>query len=70
MFLQMMSSQSVFALNEVSFEIKRGELCSIVGTSGSGKSTLLNMLAGLEPLSKGSIIVNHSPIVVLSEKTS
>lgn len=60
--------QPVFALNGVSFEIERGEFCSIVGTSGSGKSTLLNMLAGLEPPSKGRIIVNNLPIVGLSEK--
>ncbi|HHU52807.1 MAG TPA: ABC transporter ATP-binding protein [Clostridiaceae bacterium] len=60
--------QPVFALNGVSFEIERGEFCSIVGTSGSGKSTLLNLLAGLEPPSKGSIFVNNLPIVGLSEK--
>lgn len=47
----------VRALNGVSFSIKRGEFCAIVGTSGSGKSTLLNMLAGLEKPTKGEIII-------------
>lgn len=47
----------VKALNGVSFTIKRGEFCAIVGASGSGKSTLLNMLAGLEKPTKGEIII-------------
>ncbi len=47
----------VRALNGVSFTIKRGDFCSIVGTSGSGKSTLLNMLAGLEKPTKGEIVI-------------
>lgn len=47
----------VRALNGVSFTIKRGEFCAIVGTSGSGKSTLLNMLAGLEKPTKGEIVI-------------
>lgn len=47
----------VRALNGVDFEIRRGEFCAIVGTSGSGKSTLLNMLAGLEPPTKGEVII-------------
>ena len=51
----------------VSFEVERGEFCAIVGTSGSGKSTLLNMLAGLEPPSKGEIIIGDKVIVGLSE---
>ncbi len=47
----------VRALNGVDFEISKGEFCCIVGTSGSGKSTLLNMMAGLEPPTKGQIII-------------
>ena len=48
----------VRALNGVSFEIRKGEFCAIVGTSGSGKSTLLNMLAGLEKPTKGEIVIS------------
>lgn len=47
----------VRALNGVDFSIYKGEFCAIVGTSGSGKSTLLNMLAGLEPPTKGEIVI-------------
>lgn len=50
-------NSKVRALDGVSFTIKRGEFCAIVGTSGSGKSTLLNMLAGLEKPTRGQIVI-------------
>ncbi len=52
-----LGEERVRALNGVDFTINKGEFCSIVGTSGSGKSTLLNMLAGLEPPTRGEIII-------------
>ena len=52
-----LGEERVRALNGVSFRIRGGQFCSIVGTSGSGKSTLLNMLAGLEPPTKGEIVL-------------
>ena len=59
--------QKVRALNGVSFQIKRGDFCSIVGTSGSGKSTLLNMLAGLEHPSRGEIVIAGQHIERMKE---
>ncbi len=64
----LVGKQPIFALDSVSFEVAKGEFCSIVGTSGSGKSTLLNLLAGLEPPSKGEIIINNQNITKFKEK--
>lgn len=41
-------------INDLSFDIKKGEKVALVGLSGSGKSTLINILLGLYPVSKGS----------------
>jgi putative ABC transport system ATP-binding protein len=45
----------VTALNDVSLDIPRGELVSLVGPSGSGKSTMLNLIGGLDRPSSGTI---------------
>jgi ABC-2 type transport system ATP-binding protein len=47
-------------LNNISFEIKKGEFFGIVGRNGSGKSTLLKLLAGIYVPDKGLIQVNGS----------
>jgi NitT/TauT family transport system ATP-binding protein len=48
----------VLAVDHVSFDARPGEFISIVGPSGCGKSTLLRLVAGLIPLSDGTISVN------------
>lgn len=60
--------EKVTALDDINIEIKKGEICCILGVSGSGKSTLLNMLAGLEKPTKGDIIINGYKINTASEK--
>lgn len=46
------------ALNNVSFEVKKGETIGIIGRNGSGKSTLLQMICGTLNPSQGSIQIN------------
>ncbi|MNB74944.1 Glutathione import ATP-binding protein GsiA [compost metagenome] len=56
------------AINEVSFQLERGESLGLVGESGCGKSTLARCLLRLEPVSSGSIIFKGQPVQRLTEK--
>ena len=47
-----------WALQDVSFEVKKGESLGIVGKNGAGKSTLLKLLAGVSPPTRGSIEIH------------
>jgi NitT/TauT family transport system ATP-binding protein len=55
-------SGEVTALKGLEFEIRDGEFVSVVGRSGCGKSTLLKVLAGLLPLTAGSVALNGKPL--------
>src|SRR6187402_1369441 len=58
-------AQSFTALNALSMTVKRGEFIALLGPSGCGKSTALNCLAGLLPLTDGSIWLDDTRIDVL-----
>lgn len=49
-------------LNDVSFEIHRGEKISIVGLNGAGKTTIIKLLCGFYTANAGQILINDKPI--------
>lgn len=55
------------ALEDISFQVRRGEAFGLVGTNGSGKSTMLKIIAGVLEPSKGSVTVRGSiaPLIEL-----
>jgi len=50
--------RAIPAIQEVSFDVKRGEMSGIVGLNGAGKSTLIKMLTGVTTPTSGELMVN------------
>jgi len=61
------TKESFTALNDISFEIKKGETVGIIGPNGSGKSTILKLIAGVMWSTTGKVSVhgNISPLIEL-----
>lgn len=59
---------SVQALDDVSFEVEKGEIFGIIGLSGAGKSTLIRCLNLLEKPSSGTVIIDGDNLQELSEQ--
>ncbi len=58
----------VHALNNISFDIEKGDIFGLIGSSGAGKSTLLRMINALETPTFGRVLVNNTDINSLSAK--
>ena len=56
-FTDPMSGGKVEALKNIQFDLKEGEILTVLGPSGCGKTTTLRMIAGLEAVSSGSIVI-------------
>ncbi len=56
----------VFAVDEVTLDVQKGEIFALLGSSGCGKSTLLRMLAGFEMPTSGQILLAGQDIVGLA----
>ena len=57
---------TITPLNGVDLQIHAGDFISLMGASGSGKSTLLNMIAGIDDVTSGQILVEGADITKLS----
>lgn len=62
-----MGDEKVYALDNVSLEIKKGEFIAIIGASGSGKSTLLHVLGTLDRPTSGEVFWNKKKLSSLPD---
>jgi ribose transport system ATP-binding protein len=60
----------VYVLKDINFDIKKGEVHSLVGENGAGKSTFIKILSGLYLPSKGVTYLNGSPVSFTNVKQS
>ncbi|MBS7829330.1 ABC transporter ATP-binding protein [Wohlfahrtiimonas chitiniclastica] len=61
------ATEPLTILQDITFRVQQGESLAIVGSSGSGKSTLLGLLAGLDTVSTGSIMLAGFELQTLNE---
>lgn len=59
---------SLTVVNNVSIEVGKSEIVSIVGPSGAGKSTLLHLLGGLDKPDSGSVLIDNTDMLKLPAK--
>ncbi|MDR4505179.1 MAG: ABC transporter ATP-binding protein [Candidatus Scalindua sp.] len=60
-------NQTIRVLEDITLEIESGTFLALMGPSGSGKSTLLNLIAGLDTVDRGTIVIGGVDITTLSE---
>lgn len=60
--------EAVYALNDVSFSVQKGEFIAITGPSGSGKSTLLHIIGCVDQASSGSVTIDGIDASTMSEE--
>ncbi|MBQ1521481.1 MAG: ABC transporter ATP-binding protein [Erysipelotrichaceae bacterium] len=63
-----MGEVEIKALDNISFEIEKGEFVVVLGASGAGKTTILNILGGMDTATSGEIIVDGNDISKANER--
>jgi putative ABC transport system ATP-binding protein len=63
-----MGETLVKAVDNVNFEIEKGDFCVILGPSGAGKTTILNLLGGMDEATSGKIVVGGKDVTALNGK--
>lgn len=63
-----MGETTIFANNDLTFDVEQGKLTVILGPSGAGKSTVLNILGGMDTPSDGQVIIDGTDIAKFSER--
>ena len=58
----------IVAVDEISFQIDKGEFVVIVGPSGAGKTTVLNILGGMDKATSGKVLVDGRDIAQYSDR--
>ena len=58
------------AVNDLSFEIKEGEIFGLLGVNGAGKTTTMKMILGLVHMDQGEILVNKESVTYGQNKTN
>lgn len=56
--------ESFYALRDISFKVKKGDVVGILGTNGSGKSTLSIVLSGISEIDGGNLLVNGEQALI------
>ncbi len=52
----------IVALDDVDFDVERGRVCVLIGENGAGKTTLMRILAGVEPPTRGRLLLDGRPV--------
>lgn len=60
--------KTVQVLHDINFNVKKGEIISLIGSSGCGKSTILKLIINLEDQTCGNIYLDDEPVTSPSEK--